>query len=219
MEANVLSQAVRFGSLVDIPRGIIVLVNVQDDQLVQMHIPKIDELNMLQIKEFTRKKIINLKQCKDKDINFQMLLLRIFPMFIIQLICYMNFATTYILGMSSKIIGVKSYGFGSGLFTNITQFKLADNIFAPRVQFANTNFLLTLHKPNDEARVEEGEIVVRKIMKANFTIDQRFANNLDLRKLQRDFLSVWEAPEKHLGDLNQKKSEKHFGDLNKEKTD
>lgn len=111
---------------------------------------------------------------------------------------YFSNLISYTLGLNSKLFLMKEYCFGTGVFSNVTQLKLPVEAFIPRFQIGNTNFLMVLNTPFEAPGVENGRIVAQKITFANFTIDQRFANNLDLGRLQRDFLSVWEEPEKYM---------------------
>ena len=83
----------------------------------------------------------------------------------------------YTLNMDMTKFGVPKDAFGSVMITNIGSIGL-EQAFVPLVPYSRVPILLALGAVKDTPVVENGQVVVGKVMKVNATFDHRFIDGL-----------------------------------------
>ncbi|MFO0592510.1 MAG: 2-oxo acid dehydrogenase subunit E2 [Polyangiaceae bacterium] len=83
----------------------------------------------------------------------------------------------YSLNMDMTKFGVPKDAFGSVMITNIGSIGL-EQAFVPLVPYSRVPILLALGAVKDTPVVENGQVVVGKVMKVNATFDHRFIDGL-----------------------------------------
>ena len=85
---------------------------------------------------------------------------------------------------------------GYASLINLIDYGIED-VTPPAIYYFKSVFVTTMCKPIKKAMVnEEGQIVVRKIMKFNFWVDHRYADGADANKHLPKFLEVVKNPNK-----------------------
>ena len=83
----------------------------------------------------------------------------------------------YTLNLDLSSFGVPKDAFGSIMITNIGSIGL-DQAFVPLVAYARVPILIALGAVREQPVVEDGKVVVGKVMKVNATFDHRFIDGL-----------------------------------------
>ena len=91
----------------------------------------------------------------------------------LKLLSFLN----YTLNLDLSRFGVPKDAFGSVMITNIGSIGL-DQAFVPLVPYSRVPILIALGAVRDVPVVEDGKIVVGKVMKVNATFDHRFIDGL-----------------------------------------
>ncbi len=90
----------------------------------------------------------------------------------------------YTLNLDLTRFGVPKDAFGSVMITNIGSIGL-DQAFVPLVPYSRVPILLALGAVREQPVVENGQIVVGKVMKVNATFDHRFIDGLHAAIMSR----------------------------------
>lgn len=143
-------------------------------------------------------RVRRIKEWRKKDIKNQYEMISSLPQVVVKLITDISCFIMYTLGMKLKLFGLKKYGFGTGGFTNLTAFKGIHGAHTPRISVSNMNWGMALNSVELAPEAEGGQIVIQKILRINFMIDNRTIDHLDIRRFQKIFLDVWQFPEKYL---------------------
>jgi pyruvate/2-oxoglutarate dehydrogenase complex dihydrolipoamide acyltransferase (E2) component len=91
---------------------------------------------------------------------------------------------SYTLNLDLRRFGVPKDAFGSVMITNIGSIGL-DQAFVPLVPYSRVPILLALGAVRDQPVVDNGQIVVGKVMKVNATFDHRFIDGLHAAIMSR----------------------------------
>jgi pyruvate/2-oxoglutarate dehydrogenase complex dihydrolipoamide acyltransferase (E2) component len=83
----------------------------------------------------------------------------------------------YTLNLDLSSFGVPKDAFGSVMITNIGSIGL-DQAFVPLVPYSRVPILIALGAVREQPVVEDGKVVVGKVMKVNATFDHRFIDGL-----------------------------------------
>lgn len=83
----------------------------------------------------------------------------------------------YTLNLDLSKLGVPKDAFGSVMITNIGSIGL-DQAYVPLVPYSRVPILIALGAVREQPVVEDGKIVVGKVMKVNATFDHRFIDGL-----------------------------------------
>lgn len=173
------------GNHIRVPTTILTPVNIDGESLAYLILQETERKGILEIKEMIGDRIRRIKEWRKKDIKLLYKWTNYLPLLIVEVFLHVSIFVMYTLGLKIKSLGLKSYGYGSGGFTNLQSFGLIRNAYPPRISVANTNWVMALNASELTPGVEEGRIVVQKSFKANFVIDNRAIDLLDIQKFQK----------------------------------
>jgi hypothetical protein len=123
--------------------------------------------------------------------------LRLVPACIIAIIIEVMSFVTNRLGISLPALKVEKHAFGAGCVTSIGSLGFEDAV-APFTGFANCSVLLSVNAISEQPVVEDGKIVVGKVMNCNFVVDHRYIDGGNCTKLVSTFKHIFEEPEKYM---------------------
>ena len=116
----------------------------------------------------------------------------------------LNFVTRFLsilsigLNLDLRRLGIPSDPFGSVMITNIGSIGL-DQAFVPLVPYARVPILLALGAVREQPVVENGQVVVGKVMKVNATFDHRFIDGLHAAIMSKVLHEHMDRPEEFFG--------------------
>jgi len=121
--------------------------------------------------------------------------LQILPTWLIRPLVWLTGWLTSSLGISMKAFGLEAFPFGACIVTNVGVFGL-DEGYAPPTPFARVPVYVLVGAIRDAAAVVDGQVVVRKQLTLNATIDHRFIDGYQggvLAKVMREiFANPWQ---------------------------
>lgn len=173
------------------------LVALEDERgqdLAKVTVKDADKKTMLDIAEELRARADQLRAKNDAEFKKQVALLRWMPGIFVKPI--LNFVgwLTGVWGVNIPSLGLNAYPFGSVVITNVGVFDL-DEGFAPHVPFSHIPIFVTMGRMRDEAVVEDGEVVVRKVLTLAATIDHRFMDGAQGASLATTVRRYFDEPE------------------------
>ena len=104
----------------------------------------------------------------------------------------------YTLNLDLSPFGVPKDAFGSVMITNIGSIGL-DQAFVPLVPYARVPILLALGAVREQPVVENGQVVVGKVMKVNATFDHRFIDGLHAAIMSKVLHEHMDRPDELFG--------------------
>lgn len=135
-----------------------------------------------------------LKEKKDKNFNNQVNIFKRMPSFIIQALVRILTYVNYDLGLSLGFLKMGKEAFGCAILTNVSSWEIND-VHAPLVPVCKSIIVSLMNKPKMRAVVENGEIVIKKMMYFNSTFDHRFADGHDADRMIKTLHEVLKNPE------------------------
>ena len=103
---------------------------------------------------------------------------------------------SYTLNLDLRWLGIASDPFGSLMITNIGSLGL-DTAYAPLVPFSRVPLLFAIGEAREEVVVEDGQPVVRKIMRVNATMDHRVVDGFHAARIASVLREWMEDPDAH----------------------
>lgn len=103
---------------------------------------------------------------------------------------------TYTLNLDLSRFGIPKDPFGSIMITNIGTLGL-DTAYVPLVPYSRVPILLALGAVKDTPVVENGQLVVGKVMKVNATFDHRFIDGVHAAEMSKVLRLYLEDPFTH----------------------
>lgn len=79
------------------------------------------------------------------------------------------------LGISIPSLRVEKHALGAACVTSLGSLGFVD-AFAPFTGFANNTMLLAANAIADQPVIEDGQVVVGKVMNCNFVVDHRYVD-------------------------------------------
>jgi pyruvate dehydrogenase E2 component (dihydrolipoamide acetyltransferase) len=114
----------------------------------------------------------------------------------LKLLSFLN----YTLNLDLTSFGVPKDAFGSVMITNIGSIGL-DQAFVPLVPYSRVPILLALGAVREQPVVDDGQIVIGKVMKVNATFDHRFIDGLHAAIMSRVLHEHMARPDEFFGKL------------------
>lgn len=129
---------------------------------------------------------------------------RLMPAFMVcAIIEVMSFISNK-LGIPLPMLKVEKHALGAICITSLGGLGFVD-AFAPFTGFANNSILLAANAAVDQPVVEDGKIVVGKVMNCNFVVDHRYVDGGNVAGMEDIYRDVFENPEKYLDKVPEKK--------------
>lgn len=187
---------ISFGSFVPIENiNVSFLVDVGGENLANALLHKCEILSLSELNQELKKNVKEYKGGQNKVLNKQISLINYMPSSLVQAVLRVASFFAYDLAWNFPLGNVKPHCFGHGIVTNVVNFDICDS-FGPLVPFLKGAFVAVMNTPKLRPMVEDGKVVIRKIMNFNFTYDYRYADVFDLGVVMKECQEMLKHPEK-----------------------
>ncbi len=160
----------------------------------------VEKKSLVQIIEEFEGKVRKVKKREDPALEGTRSALKKIPFALmnptLKLLSFLN----YTLNLDLTPFGVPKDAFGSVMITNIGSIGL-DQAFVPLVPYSRVPILLALGAVRDQPVVDNGQIVVGKVMKVNATFDHRFIDGLHAAIMSRVLHEHMDRPDEFFDKL------------------
>lgn len=144
----------------------------------------VEKKSLAEIIDEFEEKVQSVKKRKDPALEGTRSAMKKIPTFLmnptLKALSFLN----YTLNLDLSPFGVPRDAFGSVMITNIGSIGL-DQAFVPLVPYSRVPILLALGAVREQPVVEDGKVVVGKVMKVNATFDHRFIDGLHAAIMSR----------------------------------
>jgi len=154
--------------------------------------------NLPEIVDEVQDKVDKVRRRKDPALEKSRNMIRFVPYLLLNMFLRLLAWLSYTLNLDLRWAGLPSDPFGSVMITNIGTLGL-DTAYPPLVPFSRVPIVLATGEVREQPVVEQGEIVIRKIMKVNATFDHRFIDGFHAATMSRTLRSWLEEPERFFG--------------------
>ncbi len=170
------------------------LVAMEDgSDLAKAKIEGIDRKSVADVAAELRERAGRLRQGADDDWEKSKGIVRILPTQLLRPLLWFIGWLSSSLGLEFKPAGVERFPFGSAIVTSVGMFGL-DEGFVPPTPFARVPLYVLIGAVRDMPTVENGEVVVRKMLTVTATIDHRFIDGFQGGVIAQEFRRVFEDP-------------------------
>jgi pyruvate dehydrogenase E2 component (dihydrolipoamide acetyltransferase) len=163
----------------------------------------VPDKSLAEIADEVQEKVDRVRKRKDPALEKSRGMFRFIPYFMLNFFLRMLAFFSYTLNLNLKFMGVPNDPFGSVMITNIGTMGL-EMAYVPLVPFSRVPILLATGAVRETPLVEEGEVVIRKVMKVNATFDHRFIDGFHAAAMARILKRWMEDPEHHFGPIPEK---------------
>ncbi|CAN5421823.1 hypothetical protein BH09MYX1_BH09MYX1_18570 [soil metagenome] len=145
-------------------------------------------------------KVSRVKSGKDKELEgtrstFKKIPYRFLGWFL-DVLGYLSFE----LNLDLRFAGVPKDPFGSAMVTNIGSLGL-EEAYVPLVPYSHVPLLIAVGTVQDEAVVEDGKVVVGKVLRACATFDHRVLDGMHASRMAKTITAIFADPAGMLGPL------------------
>ena len=153
-----------------------------------------DKKSVKEIASFIRQKGSKIKTNKgDADHKQRTKLADYLPAFLVSVCLTLASFISNRLGLSIPALALKRHQFGAGCVTSLGMLGFEDAT-APFSGFMDCIFFVSLNAVHEEPVVENGQIVVGRVVNCNFVVDHRYIDGGKAKTLVKAFKSVFENP-------------------------
>ena len=138
------------------------------------------------------------KKGKDQELEKSRSLFKKIPLFTVKYLLNLLSFLLVTLNMDLRLFGVPKDPFGSVLITNIGSLGL-ESAYVPLVPYTRVPLLLAMGAVREEPVVEEGEVVVGKVMRVFATFDHRVLDGAHAAVMSKTLRAWMEDPFHHFG--------------------
>lgn len=197
-----LNAIVRFGNLYqrqDI--DIFVQVVVEDEQhigkadLSGVKLKNAEGMGVAEMARFTRERAAKIRGGKDEEFEHTKNTLTPLPGWIIKPLLRIIDFLQYTLNINPKFLGTPGDPFGSAMVTNVGVFGLTVG-YAPFFPLARTPIIITLGTIEEKPLVEDGKIVIGRVLHLNGTFDHRVIDGYHAGVVSKEMRALLENPER-----------------------
>lgn len=146
----------------------------------------VNSLSLEEIASQLNNKSKELRKGKDPEFAQTFKLFKFIPWwatkFVLNIFSFIN----YELNLNLSFMGLPKDPFGSVMITSVGSLGI-DLAFAPLVPYSKVPLLISVGRINDEAKVVEGKIEIRPIMKLGITFDHRLIDGIHAAELAKTF--------------------------------
>jgi pyruvate/2-oxoglutarate dehydrogenase complex dihydrolipoamide acyltransferase (E2) component len=188
-----------FGRFVPIDDvDVFTLVDVEGGKdLAGLTVKRCDKQGIKELMEQMAGKVSKIKSAKDKDIKNQTSAANFLPVFLVQTLTQVVSFITYNLSMPIKLLNFKKNHFGTILLTNVSGMPGFHEAYGPISNFTRTMATIVMCTPQDRPIVEDGQIVVAKMMNVMITFDHRYLDGKIASTMFSSITDVWNNPDKY----------------------
>ena len=197
-----LNALVRFGSLyqrkdIDIFMQIVVedAENIGKTDLSGIKIKNCEQHDVVALGKLIRERAAKIRAGNDAEFNQTKKGLAGLPgIFIKPVLRFLDFLQ-YTLNINPKFLGTPGDPFGSAMVTNVGVFGLTVG-YAPFFPLARTPIIITLGTIETKPIVEDGQIVIGRVLHVNGTFDHRVVDGYHGGVVAREMKALLENPER-----------------------
>ena len=161
-----------------------------------------EQKSLSQIYDEFNEKVANVRSRKDPALEKTRGTFLKIPYFMLNFVLRMLGFLSYTLNLDLSKLGVPKDPFGSLMITNIGTLGL-DVAYVPLVPYSRVPILLAIGAVKDQPIVENGKIVVGKVMCVNATFDHRFIDGFHAAAMSRILKEWMEHPFEHFDKLDE----------------
>lgn len=155
---------------------------------------------LLQLVEEVEEKVNTVRERKDPALEKSRNLFQSIPYMFLGLFLRMVSFLCFTLNLDLRWMGLPNDPFGSVMVTNIGTLGL-EQAYVPLVPYSRVPILLATGAVKEHPVVEEGEIVIRKMMKVNATFDHRFIDGFHAAAMSKTMTKWLADPYTHFGPI------------------
>jgi pyruvate dehydrogenase E2 component (dihydrolipoamide acetyltransferase) len=156
----------------------------------------VDQKNLAQIVDEVEATVAKVRQRKDEALEKARGTVKALPYLLLHGFLSLMGFLLYTLNLDLRFLGMPKDGFGSAMITNIGTIGL-DQAYVPLVPYSRVPILLATGAVKDAPVVENGELVVGKIMKVNATFDHRVIDGFHASIMAKTLHEYLEHPFEH----------------------
>ncbi len=197
-----LNALVRLGSLyhrkdVDIFVQIVVEdgESIGNTDLSGIKIKNADKVDVVSLGRMIRERALKIRSGNDEEFNQTKKGLAGLPGILIKPVLWFLDFVQYTLNINPKFLGTPGDPFGSAMVTNVGVFGLTLG-YAPFFPLARTPIIVTLGAIEEKPVVEDGKIVVGRVLHVNGTFDHRVVDGYHGGVVAREIKALLENPER-----------------------
>jgi pyruvate dehydrogenase E2 component (dihydrolipoamide acetyltransferase) len=154
--------------------------------------------SLLEIVEEFEMKVGTVRKGQDKNLEGSRNLFKKIPFFMLNSMLDLIGWLSFTLNLDLRWAGIPKDPFGSVMVTNIGSLGL-EEAYVPLVPYSRVPLVIALGAVKDEAVVEDGQIVPRKMLRAFATFDHRVLDGMHAAKMSKTLRRIFADPEKELG--------------------
>lgn len=197
-----LNSLVRLGSLyrrkdIDIFMQIVVEdgESIGKTDLSGIKLKNADRLTVVEMGRMIRERALKIRAGNDEEFNQTKKGLAGLPGFLIKPVLRFLDFLQYTLNVNPKFLGTPGDPFGSAMVTNVGVFGLTIG-YAPFFPLARTPLIVTLGAIEEKPVVEDGKIVIGRVLHINGTFDHRVVDGYHGGVVAREIKALLENPER-----------------------
>lgn len=160
----------------------------------------VPDKSLSELVDVVEDKVDKVRKRKDPALEKSRGFFRFIPYFMLNWFLRVLSFFSYTLNLNLKWAGVPKDAFGSVMITNIGTLGL-DTAYVPLVPMSRVAILLATGAVKEMPVAEDGQVVVRKIMKVNATFDHRFIDGYHAAVMSRTLRKWLENPEENFGPI------------------
>jgi len=158
----------------------------------------VPDKSLAEIADEVAVKVDKVRKHKDPALEKTRGMFRFIPYFMLNMFLRVLAFFSYTLNLNLTFMGVPKDPFGSVMITNIGSLGL-DMAFVPLVPYSRVPILLATGEVRETPVAENGEVVVRQVMKVNATFDHRYIDGFHAAAMSRILKAWMEDPDQHFG--------------------
>jgi pyruvate dehydrogenase E2 component (dihydrolipoamide acetyltransferase) len=158
------------------------------------------EKNLEQIVDEFQARVDKVKAGKDKELEGTRSTFKMIPYFALNAFLKFLGFVTYTLNLDLRWAGVPKDAFGSAMVTNIGSLGL-EEAYVPLVPYSRVPLLIAVGAVQEEPVVEDGKIVVGKVLRCFATIDHRVLDGAHAAHMSKVMRRVFDDPAAAFGPL------------------
>lgn len=156
--------------------------------------------SLLEIVEEFEQKVGSVRKGQDKNLEGSRNMFKKIPFFMLNTVLDLIGWLSFTLNLDLRWAGIPKDPFGSVMVTNIGSLGL-EEAYVPLVPYSRVPLVIALGAVKDEAVVQDGQIVPRKMLRAFATFDHRVLDGMHAAKMSKTLRRIFADPEKELGPL------------------
>lgn len=157
-----------------------------------------EKKSLAQIVDEVEERVAKVRARKDESLEKARSSLRLIPFLFMRFFLSLMGFLLYTLNLDLRWAGMPKDGFGSLMITNIGSLGL-DQAYVPLVPYSRVPILLAMGAVKDAPVVEDGKLVVGKVMKINATFDHRLIDGYHAAIMAKTLHEYLEHPFEKFG--------------------